>query len=202
MAVQEKVAALRRFAFVNQTALEKILKKYVRWVATPVACGVLPRDMLESETLQGRSASETCMKGSEGASLLSGLQCSSLETSNRLDRIERDLKTAEQQVMVTSISSYDYMCGLRQQYWAHRERHKTALRENRMLTAGGSRTKRVASILNFQKTWHPGALLVLLLVVPVLTLMVTYHITSQLTMDDGTTPVFTSQGEKKSQGHI
>eukprot|EP00730_Choanoeca_flexa_P000070 TRINITY_DN10031_c0_g1_i1.p1 TRINITY_DN10031_c0_g1~~TRINITY_DN10031_c0_g1_i1.p1 ORF type:complete len:644 (+),score=167.10 TRINITY_DN10031_c0_g1_i1:180-1934(+) len=44
VALQEKAEALRRFAIVNQTAVTKILKKYVKWVALPIFLGVLPRD--------------------------------------------------------------------------------------------------------------------------------------------------------------
>ena len=80
--------------------------------------------------------------------------------------------------------------------------HKAGLRETRLLAATSNPVRKFASILNFQHTWQPSVLLVLLLGTPIVTFAITYGITSQLTMEVNgeIEPVFKSQGETGDWG--
>jgi hypothetical protein len=75
--------------------------------------------------------------------------------------------------------------------------HKTALREQRMLLARRPRVKRMASILDFSSTLRPASLLVLMILVPLITLAITYTISWNIIVPDGkggTTYLFDKKG--------
>jgi hypothetical protein len=238
VALQEKVAALHRFSVINRAALAKILKKYVRWVAVPVAVGVLPRDPIspaasmfgslpprasatpadinppeldlydaelaaafeEAPGPEGRPPTAPTTDNADPGpdtdmqALSASLVCGRPLAQSRLDKLQQAMAQLEDEVMVESSTCYDFMSSIRVQHWAKREQQKTEMREARALALRPTRIKRVASILNFQQTWHPAVLLILLLLTPIVTFGLSYTITASFVKNENGDSIFADQG--------
>ena len=197
VALSEQAEALRRFAVVNSTALRKIVKKYKRrgpGLNTKRGKddnGDASKDVEQQpqqQQPQQQQQQQQCVLPLPAIQL----ECEDGPLMTRLLRLQRDLQSLGDELMVSSSTFHEYVCSLRTQYWAQLAEHQATVREAHRFSTR-PRARRLAMLTDFRKTFSPAIMLVSQTVVVLATLIATYTISSNTVDNDGNT-VFDRKG--------